>query len=49
MFFEALKRAFTTASVLKILNDKDSFKLSTDISNFATSIVLSQKMPATGL
>ena len=49
MFFEALKRAFTTASVLKILNDEDSFKLSTDISDFATGIVLSQKMLATGL
>jgi len=47
--FEALKKAFTTAPVLKIPNDKDPFKLSTDASDFATSAVLSQKMPTTGL
>ena len=47
--FEMLKKAFTTAPVLKIPNDEDSFKLSTDTSNFATGAVLSQKMPTTGL
>ena len=47
--FEMLKKAFTTAPVLKIPNDKDSFKLSIDASNFATGTVLSQKMPTTGL
>ena len=47
--FKALKRAFTTAPVLKIPNDEDSFKLSTDASSFATGAVLSQKMPTTGL
>ena len=44
-----LKKAFTTAPVLKIPNDEDPFKLSTDASDFATSAVLSQKMPTTGL
>ena len=39
--FEALKKAFTTASVLRIPNDEDPFKLSTDASNFATGAVLS--------
>jgi len=47
--FEVLKNAFTTAPVLKIPNDEDSFKLSTDTSNFATGAVLLQKMPTTGL
>jgi len=41
--FEALKKAFTMAPVLRIPNDKDLFKLSTDASNFVTDIVLSQK------
>ena len=41
--FEALKKAFTMALVLRIPNDKDPFKLSTDASNFATKAVLSQK------
>jgi len=31
------------ASVLRIPNDEDPFKLSTDVSNFATGAVLSQK------
>ena len=43
------KRAFITAPVLKIPNDEDLFKLSTDVSNFATSAVLSQKILTTGL
>jgi len=41
--FEALKKAFTMASTLRIPNDKDSFKLSTDASDFATGVVLLQK------
>jgi len=41
--FEALKKAFTTALVLKIPNDEDLFKLFTDTSDFATGAVLSQK------
>ena len=47
--FEMLKKAFTTAPVLKIPNDKDPFKLSTNASDFATGAVLSQKMLTTGL
>jgi len=47
--FEILKKTFTTALVLKIPNDKDPFKLSTNTSDFATDTVLSQKMPTTGL
>jgi len=47
--FEALKKAFTTAPVLRIPNDKDSFKLSTDASDFATGAVLSQKDMRTNL
>ena len=41
--FEMLKKAFTNTLVLKIPSDKDPFKLSTDASDFATSVVLSQK------
>jgi len=41
--FEVLKKAFTTALILRIPNDKDLFKLSTDASDFATDVVLSQK------
>ena len=41
--FKALKKAFITALILRIPNDKDPFKLSTDTSNFATDVVLSQK------
>ena len=33
--FEVLKKVFTTAPVLRIPNDKDPFKLSTDASDFA--------------
>jgi len=47
--FEVLKKAFTTAPVLRIPNDKNSFKLSTDASDFATGAVLSQKNIQTNL
>jgi len=47
--FEALKKTFTTAPVLRIPNDKDPFKLSTNTSNFATGAVLSQKDMQTNL
>ena len=47
--FEVLKKIFITAPVLKIPNDEDPFKLSTDASDFATSAVLSQKIPTTRL
>ena len=41
--FEALKKAFTTALVPRIPNDKDPFKLSTNASDLTTGAVLSQK------
>jgi len=41
--FKALKKAFITAPVLRIPNDEDPFKLSTDASDFAIGAVLSQK------
>jgi len=41
--FEVLKKAFIMAPVLRIPNNEDLFKLSTDASNFATGAVLSQK------
>jgi len=47
--FEVLKKAFTTAPVLRIPNDKDPFKLSTNASDFATGVVLSQKDMQTNL
>jgi len=47
--FEALKKTFTTASVLRIPNDEDPFKLSTDASDFTTEAVLSQKDMQTNL
>jgi len=47
--FEALKKAFTMAPVLRILNDKDPFKLSTNASDFAIGAVLSQKDMQTNL
>jgi len=47
--FEALKKAFITALILRIPNDKDLFKLSTYASDFATSVVLSQKDMQTNL
>jgi len=47
--FEALKKAFTMAPVLRIPNDEDPFKLSTNTSDFATGAVLSQKDMQTNL
>jgi len=47
--FEVLKKAFTMAPVLRIPNDKDLFKLSTDASDFATRAVLLQKDMQTNL
>jgi len=47
--FEVLKKAFITVPVLRIQNDKDSFKLSTDASDFATGTVLLQKDIQTNL
>jgi len=47
--FKVLKRAFTIAPILRIPNDKDSFKLFTDASDFATGAVLSQKDMQTNL
>ena len=47
--FEVLKKAFTTAPVLRIPNDEDPFKLSTDASDFAIGAVLSQKDMQTNL
>jgi len=47
--FEMLKKAFTTAPILRIPNNKDPFKLSTDASDFATGTVLSQKDMQTNL
>ena len=44
-----LKKAFTMAPVLKIPNDKDPFKLSTNASGFATGAVLLQKDMQTNL
>jgi len=39
--FEALKKVFTMALVLRIPNNEDLFKLSTNASDFATGAVLS--------
>jgi len=47
--FEVLKKAFTTAPVLRIPNDKDPFKLSTNASDFVIGAVLSQKDMQTNL
>jgi len=44
-----LKKAFTTAPVLRIPNDEDPFKLSTNASDFTTGAVLSQKDMQTNL
>jgi len=44
-----LKKAFTMVPVLRIPNNKDLFKLSTDASDFATGAVLSQKDMQTNL
>ncbi|KAJ3577041.1 hypothetical protein NP233_g61 [Leucocoprinus birnbaumii] len=43
--FEALKKAFTTAPILRIPDDVNPFRLSTDASDFATGAVLSQLDP----
>ena len=40
--FEALKQAFTTAPILRIPDDENKFKLSTNASNFTISTVLFQ-------
>ena len=42
MAFKALKEAFTTALILRILDNVNKFRLSTNISDFATSTVLFQ-------
>ena len=47
--FETLKKTFTIAPVLRIPNDKDPFKLSTNASNFAIEAVLLQKNMQTNL
>jgi len=47
--FEVLKKAFTMAPILRIPNDKDLFKLSTDASNFVIGTILSQKDMQTNL
>jgi len=47
--FETLKKAFIIAPVLRIPNDEDPFKLSTDASGFATGAVLLQKDMQTNL
>jgi len=44
-----LKKAFTMAPVLRIPNNEDLFKLSTNASDFATGAVLSQKDMQTNL
>ena len=46
---EVLKKAFITALILRIPNDKDLFKLSINASDFAIGIVLSQKDMQTNL
>lgn len=43
--FETLKKAFTTAPILRIPDDTNPFRLSTDASNFAIGAVLSQLEP----
>ena len=43
--FEALKNAFTSAPILRIPDDVNPFRLSTDASDFAVGAVLSQPDP----
>ena len=43
--FEVLKNAFTSAPILRILDDVNPFQLSTDASDFAVGAVLSQLDP----
>ena len=47
--FEALKEAFTTAPILRIPDDVNPFRLSTDASDFAIGSVLSQLDPTDNL
>jgi len=47
--FKVLKKAFTTAPVLRIPNNEDFFKLSTNASDFTISAVLLQKDMQTNL
>ena len=43
--FQGLKNAFTTASILRIPDDENPFRLKTDSSDFTTGAVLSQLDP----
>ena len=43
--FKTLKKAFTTAPILRIPDDENPFRLETDASEFATGAVLSQLDP----
>ncbi|KAJ3541602.1 hypothetical protein NM688_g6061 [Phlebia brevispora] len=43
--FEALKKAFTSAPILRIPDDVNPFRLATDASDFAIGAMLSQKDP----
>ena len=43
--FEVLKKAFTTAPILRIPDDVNPFRLSTDAADFAIGSVLSQLDP----
>jgi len=47
--FEVLKKTFTTTLILRIPNDKDPFKLSTDANDFAIRLLLLQKDIQTNL
>ena len=44
-----LKKAFTTASILEILNNENKFRLFTDVSDFTTGTVLFQLDPVDNL
>ena len=44
-----LKKAFITAPILRISDNKNLFRLFTNVSDFATSMVLSQLDPVDGL
>ena len=47
--FQALKRAFTSAPILRIPDDENPFRLETDASDVATGAVLSQLDPSDNL
>lgn len=47
--YQNLKKAFTTAPILRIPDDENPFRLETDASDFATGAVLSQLDPTDGL